>query len=93
MTHHQPPTPNNPQLITNKQTVGEIGEQGLLAIVQSFCSPELVGDDGAVLAVDAGQSLVVTSDMLVDGVHFSDRTTPPFAVGWRAATANLSDLA
>ncbi len=31
--------------------------------------------------------------MLVDGVHFSDRTTAPEDAGWRAATANLSDLA
>jgi thiamine-monophosphate kinase len=31
--------------------------------------------------------------MLVDGVHFSDRTTSPVDVGWRAAAANLSDLA
>jgi thiamine-monophosphate kinase len=31
--------------------------------------------------------------MLVDGVHFSDRTTSPFDVGWRSAAANLSDLA
>ncbi len=37
--------------------------------------------------------LVVTSDVLVEGVHFSDRTTPPKSVGWRAAAANLSDLA
>jgi thiamine-monophosphate kinase len=31
--------------------------------------------------------------MLVDGVHFSDRTTSPFDVGWRSVAANLSDLA
>jgi thiamine-monophosphate kinase len=31
--------------------------------------------------------------VLADGVHFSDLTTPPHSVGWRAATANLSDLA
>jgi thiamine-monophosphate kinase len=29
----------------------------------------------------------------VDGVHFSDRTTSPEDTGWRAAAANLSDLA
>ncbi|WP_225938579.1 thiamine-monophosphate kinase [Kovacikia minuta] len=36
---------------------------------------------------------MLTSDMLVDGVHFSDRTTTPEDAGWRAAAANLSDLA
>ncbi|NJO19981.1 MAG: thiamine-phosphate kinase, partial [Spirulinaceae cyanobacterium RM2_2_10] len=60
-----------------EQTVGEIGEQGLLELVQSFCSGDLVGDDAALLTIPPQQSLVVSSDTLVDGIHFSDRTTPP----------------
>lgn len=75
------------------QTIAELGEQGLLALLQSFCPPEVVGDDGALLMPEPGQALVVTTDVLVEGVHFSDRTTPPPSVGWRAAAANLSDLA
>jgi thiamine-monophosphate kinase len=71
--------------------VQDLGEQGLLARLLPFCP--LAGDDGALVPVVAGQDLVVTTDVLVDGVHFSDRTTPPHAVGWRAAAANLSDLA
>lgn len=70
-----------------------IGEQGLLKRLQAFCPTDVVGDDGAVLPIDPGKSLVVTSDVLVDEVHFSDRTTPPESVGWRSAAANLSDLA
>ncbi|VXD21075.1 Thiamine-monophosphate kinase [Planktothrix serta PCC 8927] len=73
--------------------VKEIGEQGLLAIVQGFCPPEMVGDDAAILSVPGDQSLVITTDMLVDEVHFSDRTTSPIDVGWRSAAVNLSDLA
>ncbi|HCF27493.1 MAG TPA: thiamine-phosphate kinase [Cyanobacteria bacterium UBA11049] len=73
--------------------VRDIGEKSLLERLQRFCPPEIVGDDAAVLAMQAGQSLVVTTDMLVDGVHFSDRTTSPEDAGWRAAAANLSDLA
>jgi thiamine-monophosphate kinase len=73
--------------------VSDIGEQGLLQRLQRFCPADLIGDDAALLTVPAGQQLVVTTDVLVDGVHFSDRTTPPHAVGWRAAAANLSDLA
>ena len=73
--------------------VGDIGEQGLLARLQRFCPPDIVGDDAAVMATKPGQSLVVTTDLLVDGVHFSDRTTSPEDAGWRAAAANLSDLA
>jgi thiamine-monophosphate kinase len=74
-------------------TVREIGEQGLLQRLQAFCPAELVGDDAAVLTPARGQNLVVTTDVLVDEVHFSDRTTSAEDAGWRAAAANLSDLA
>jgi thiamine-monophosphate kinase len=73
--------------------VQDIGEQGLLAKLQSFCPPEVIGDDAAVLLTAPGQSLVVTTDVLVDGVHFSHDTTSPEDAGWRATAANLSDLA
>ena len=74
-------------------TVQELGEQGLLKRVQSFCPSTVIGDDAAVLPTTPGMLLVVTSDVLVDRVHFSDQTTPPESVGWRSAAANLSDLA
>ncbi len=73
--------------------VKEIGEQGLLKILQRFCPPDIIGDDGAVLTTAAEKSLVVTTDVLIDKVHFSETTTSPEDVGWRAAAANLSDLA
>lgn len=72
--------------------ISEIGEAGLLQIVQRYCPAQLVGDDAAVLEAPKGQ-LVVTTDVLVEGVHFSDLTTPAHAVGWRSVAANLSDLA
>ncbi len=75
------------------QQVRDLGEQGVLNRLQQFCPTELVGDDAAVMATQPGQSLVITTDVLVDGVHFSDRTTSPADVGWRAAAVNLSDLA
>ncbi|MGI2902021.1 thiamine-phosphate kinase [Tolypothrix sp. VBCCA 56010] len=73
--------------------VRDIGEQGLLERLQRFCPPEIIGDDAAVLVTKPGESLVVTTDVLVDGVHFSEITTSPEDAGWRAAAANLSDLA
>ena len=73
--------------------VRDIGEQGLLERLQRFCPPDIIGDDAAVLELLPNQSLIVTTDMLVDGVHFSDVTTSPEDAGWRAAAANLSDLA
>jgi thiamine-monophosphate kinase len=73
--------------------VKDLGEQGLLAKLQKFCPQDIVGDDGAVLAIEGDRSLVVTTDVLVDKVHFSDRTTSAYDVGWRSTAANLSDLA
>ncbi|MDJ1184624.1 thiamine-phosphate kinase [Roseofilum casamattae] len=73
--------------------VSDIGERGLLERLFPFCAAEVVGDDGALISTSAALELAVTTDVLVDGIHFSDRTTPPHAVGWRAAAANLSDLA
>lgn len=75
------------------QLVKDLGEQKLLKILQQFCPQNVVGDDGALFRVEPGCSLVVTTDVLVDDVHFSDRTTNAIDVGWRAAAANLSDLA
>lgn len=73
-------------------TLRDLGEAQLLQRLGSHCQG--IGDDGALLNLDpwAGE-LVVTTDVLVDGVHFSDRTTPAHASGYRAAAANLSDLA
>ncbi|MBW4459901.1 MAG: thiamine-phosphate kinase [Nodosilinea sp. WJT8-NPBG4] len=77
----------------NPQTIAELGELGLLKRLFCYCPGDVIGDDGAVVALPAGRHLVVTTDVLVEGVHFSDRTTPAAAVGWRAVAANLSDLA
>lgn len=77
-----------------KMKVKDIGERGLLKRLHRFCPPEVIGDDAAIMATTgAGKKLVVTADMLVDEVHFSDRTTSAKDAGWRAAAANLSDLA
>lgn len=50
-----------------------------------------IGDDAAVL--DVGGPVVVTHDMLVDGVHFRGATTGLRDLGWKALAVNLSDLA
>lgn len=51
-----------------------------------------IGDDGAVLAVPAGQELVVAVDTMVEGVHFP-RGTAAVDIGWKSLAVNLSDLA
>jgi thiamine-monophosphate kinase len=48
------------------------------------------GDDCAVVA---GDGIVLTIDLSVEDVHFRREWMSPFDVGYRAATASLSDLA
>lgn len=50
------------------------------------------GDDAALLDIPLGESLVVTTDTALPGVHFL-AATPPSIVGYRALAINLSDLA
>ena len=52
-----------------------------------------IGDDAAVLRAPAGEDWVVTTDALVEGVHFRWSTQSARCVGRRALVANLSDLA
>lgn len=51
-----------------------------------------IGDDAALVSVPADQQLVITMDMLNEGIHFP-ADTDPFSVGWKALAVNLSDLA
>ncbi len=76
-----------------EETIAEIGELALIERLKAFCPAGVVGDDAALMRAQPGYELAVTTDMLTEGVHFSDRTTPPYSVGWRAIVANLSDLA
>ncbi len=51
-----------------------------------------VGDDGALLDCPQDMQLAVTTDVLVEGVHFFPGC-PPEALGHKALAVNLSDLA
>ena len=80
-------------------TVGDLGEHFLLArILARLPRPSdsvLVGpgDDAAVLAPGRNERLVVTTDAVVEGVHFSRAYSTPADVGHKALAVNLSDLA
>ena len=50
------------------------------------------GDDCAVVDVPTGKQLVVTTDTLVNGVHFPV-TTSPENIAYKSVAVNLSDLA
>ncbi|KEF42384.1 MAG: thiamine monophosphate kinase [Cyanobium sp. CACIAM 14] len=81
-------------------TLAELGEAELIRRLGAFAPTGQFGDDAALLALGRSTpacphrlQLVVNTDVLVEGVHFSDATTGATDVGWRAAAANLSDLA
>jgi thiamine-monophosphate kinase len=52
-----------------------------------------IGDDAAVLDVPHGNRLVASTDATVENVHFRRAWLTPAEIGYRAATAALSDLA
>ncbi|OGT84934.1 MAG: thiamine-phosphate kinase [Gammaproteobacteria bacterium RIFCSPLOWO2_02_FULL_61_13] len=51
-----------------------------------------IGDDAAVLAVPAGHELVVSTDTLINDVHFPAATLPA-DIGFKSMAVNLSDMA
>jgi thiamine-monophosphate kinase len=81
------------------QSVADLGEHGLITRLRARVpAPSAsvilgIGDDAAVLAPPRGEQLVVTTDGLVEDVHFKRTWTPLEAVGYKALAVNLSDLA
>src|SRR5574337_51091 len=52
-----------------------------------------IGDDCAALRPTAGTDLLLTTDLLVEGVDFTLQTITPFRLGRKAMGVNLSDIA
>ena len=78
----------------------DVGEFGLIELISGWIGdayPRQVvlgpGDDAAVLRPPAGQDLVISTDSLVEDVHFRFATQAAKTVGRRALATNLSDLA
>ncbi len=80
-------------------TLASIGEQSLIRRLQQRVgrpAPFLtvgIGDDAAVIAPERGAHDVITTDALVEGVHFRRDWTAPAAIGHKALAVSLSDLA
>ncbi len=88
-------TPDPP--VSDPRTVTDLGEFGLIARITAGreLSPGTLlgpGDDAAVLAAADGR-VVVTTDVLVEGVHFRLDWSTPHQVGRKAVAANLADVA
>lgn len=79
------------------QTLADLGEDGVLAELFPLlpAGPEALlgpGDDAAVVAAPDNR-VVVTTDVLVADRHFRMDWATGADVGWRAAAANLADVA
>ncbi len=79
--------------------INRIGEFGLIESIKKkiFSKDHQVlvniGDDAAVIKSSTDRYLVFTTDTLVEKVHFDLRYFTFEEVGWKAMTANLSDIA
>jgi thiamine-monophosphate kinase len=84
--------------MSNQRTeISSIGEFGLIEHLtknielQNASSIVGVGDDGAVID-HFGKQTVISTDLLVEGVHFDLIYTPLKHLGYKSVIANLSDI-
>ena len=84
---------------STRDSLETIGEFGLIRQLQRqwpASSPWIItgiGDDAAILTTPPGQQLLVSTDVLIEDVHFDLNYQTPKDLGWRAGVANLSDIA
>lgn len=81
--------------MAQEPTLGDVGEFGLLRdlLAQLPSSPAVSvgpGDDAAVFLVSG--SAVVSTDMLVEGIHFRRDWSEPRDIGHKAVAVNGSDI-
>jgi thiamine-monophosphate kinase len=80
--------------VTPVRALGEFGLIDRLTSGLQLVNPESktgVGDDAAV--IDSGNmQTVVTTDLLVEGIHFDIMYTPLKHLGYKSVVANLSDI-
>ncbi|MCP4682350.1 MAG: thiamine-phosphate kinase [Desulfobacterales bacterium] len=77
----------------------DIGEFGLIEKISRGCliRPEniikAIGDDAAVFLTEPGTATLVTTDLLVERVHFLRNVASGFSLGHKSLAVNLSDIA
>jgi len=80
-------------------TITDIGERALIARIRARTPPSPdwiltgIGDDAAVIRPERGMVDVITTDALVEDIHFRRGWSTPQDIGHRALAVNLSDLA
>lgn len=85
----------NPQL-TELSSLGEFGLIDHLTHdikLKNKSTIKGIGDDAAVIQPDPGKQMLVSTDLLIEGVHFDLMYTPLMHLGYKAAIVNFSDIA
>jgi thiamine-monophosphate kinase len=78
--------------------IATLGEFGLIDYLTKGIQPlhastqKGIGDDAAVLSYPADKQVLVTTDLLLEGVHFDLVYTPLKHLGYKAAVVNFSDI-
>ena len=54
---------------------------------------DAIGDDCTCIGIGGGESLVISTDMLVENVHFLRDASSPYELGCKSLLVNLSDVA
>lgn len=80
-----------------QRTLDEVGEFGLIDILtKNFNTTKStikgIGDDCAVLEYSADEYQLVTTDFLLEGIHFDLVYTPLKHIGYKAVVAGISDI-
>lgn len=81
----------------NRTEIETLGEFGLIEHltknfeIQQASTILSIGDDGAVID-HFGRQTVISSDMLVEGIHFDLMYTPLKHLGYKSVVVNLSDI-
>lgn len=88
---------NMPQDGNKRTELGQLGEFGLIEHLtqnidlRNTSSMVGIGDDAAI--INHGKSLtVVSTDLLIEGIHFDLSYTPLKHLGYKAVVVNLSDI-
>ena len=85
--------------MSEKRTeISDLGEFGLIDTLTkdfvSYSSSTIkgVGDDAAVIATSEEEVMLVSTDMLVEGIHFNLMYSPLMHLGYKSVVVNLSDI-
>ena len=86
------------QLIKMRTEIATLGEFGLIRHLtegielKNESSRYGIGDDAAVLSYPTDKEVLVTTDLLLEGVHFDLTYVPLKHLGYKAAIVNFSDI-